>query len=64
MMAIEGKLRIVGGNPTLKRLPKSALRAFQPALRLVEPADIDKQPRRRALAVLEKIEGAKSSKRP
>lgn len=51
MMTGAGRLRIVGGNPTLKRLPKSVLRPFQPTLRVVQPGDFEKQPLRRTRGV-------------
>ncbi len=55
------ELRIVGGNPALKRLPKAALKPFQPTLRVVQPSDADKQPWRRALVILESMRAARLS---
>lgn len=55
--------RIVGGNPTLKRLPRSALKPFQPKLRVVQPGDFEKQPWRRALVILEKLRAVRTSRR-
>jgi hypothetical protein len=56
MMTGASKLRIVGGNPALKRLPKSALASCRPSLRVVQPGDFEKQPWRRALVILEKLQ--------
>jgi hypothetical protein len=53
------RLRIVGGNPGLKRLPNAARKPFQSTLRVVQPSDADNQPWRRALVILESMRVAR-----